>query len=78
VWKEIDVRPTEITVAAPLAEEIRFMLLPLKIDVPDMMLGEIAAHIVLDLGNVRVRYTQDGTRTVISGGVPGYDPECVE
>lgn len=72
-WKDVAVRPTEIAAAVALVEPIRAKLSPLGLDVPDMMLGEIAAHVVLDLGNVKVRYTADGHRELLAGGVPGYD-----
>lgn len=72
-WKDVAVRPMEISAAVALVEPIRAKLEPLGLDVPDMMLGEIAAHVVLDLGNVIVRYTSDGQRELISGAVPGYD-----
>jgi hypothetical protein len=72
-WKDVPVRPTEIAAAVALVEPIRAKLAPLGLDIPDMMLGEIATHIVLNLGNVIVRYTCDGQRELVQGGVPGYD-----
>lgn len=72
-WKDVRVRPTDVATAVALVEPIRAKLAPLGLDVPDMMLGEIAAHVVLNLGNVMVRYTPDGKRELIAGSVPGFD-----
>lgn len=72
-WKDVAVRPTEIAAAVAIVEPIRAKLAPLGLDVPDMMLGEIAAHMVLDLDNVIVRYSSDGQRELLAGIVPGYD-----
>jgi hypothetical protein len=68
-WKEVAVRPTELPAAAALAAGVRDKLDPMGIVVPDMLFGEIAAHIVLDAGNVIVRYDNDGKRDVIMGSL---------
>lgn len=72
-WNDVDILPTEIAAAVALVEPLREKLAPLGLDFPDEMLVEIASHVVLDLGNVIVRYTSDGHRELVRGGVPGYD-----
>ena len=72
-WRDVRVRPTEIADAVGLVEPIRKKLALLGLDVPDMMLGEIAVHVLFNTGNTIVRYTSDGQRELITGGVPGYD-----
>jgi hypothetical protein len=72
-WKDVAERPTEIEPAAVLAAGIRDKLIPLGIAVPDKMLGEIAAHIVLDVGNVIVQYTPEGVRTLLEGEFADID-----
>ena len=66
-WKTVEERPTDIVPAAQLAVGIRAKLAPMGIDVPDMMLDEIARHIVIDAGNVIVRYDQAGNRELLAG-----------
>ena len=71
-WKDVAVRPTEAADAASLAEGIRDQLSKLGIQVPDILLGEVAAHIVLDARNVIVHYDEAFARTLVSSDVEGY------
>jgi hypothetical protein len=72
-WKNITQRPTEINAAASLAMGIRDKLRPLGMDVSDLLLGEVAAHLVLDARNVVVRYEADDSRSVLQSDIEGYE-----
>ena len=67
VEKHLPVRPVEIAEAAGVAEGVQHKLARLHIQMPDKMLSELAAHIVLDTGNVIARYDAQGHRTAILG-----------
>lgn len=71
-WKDVEERPSELREAAPLAMGVQDKLRTLNIEVSDQLVGEIAAHIVLDARNVIVRYGPDGSRTLLESDIEGY------
>ncbi|MBN3729448.1 hypothetical protein [Burkholderia sp. Tr-20390] len=67
-WKKVDPRPTEITDgAAALVMGIQDKLARLDIAIPQLMLGEILAHMVADDNHTRSIYDDAGNRRVLNG-----------
>ncbi|HEP6430826.1 TPA: hypothetical protein VDB83_005152 [Burkholderia cenocepacia] len=67
-WKKVDTRPTEITdSAAALVMGIQDKLAPLGIAIPQLMLGEILAHMVADDNHTRSMYDEAGNRRGLNG-----------
>lgn len=68
VWKAVHPRPTEINdESAALVMGIQGKLDRLGIVIPQLMLGEILAHMVTDDNRTRSIYDADGNRREIDG-----------